>query len=284
MIDTISLMGIKILYSSAFGILRCVDFTQRSTTTILLKHHIFKNGHLFPFLYLLLLFSPSIQAEQHTKFSISLWPVSASLSQSTVKNTISGKDGTLWILTLDGVNRFDGNSIFEFRTYKTEEGFIASSNILEILEGESGEIFAVTRDAGILVYDDLLNSFTSLQWNDIDPTLEENISAAFSDNKGVLWIGYENGEISLINYRLNSVKHIETSTGVRITDFSQSGSGKVFASTIRGELYQFEHNLAPPEKANMTAECQSNLSNLKQYPRYLTTKFGPEQEDKAFIL
>ncbi|RLA49735.1 MAG: hypothetical protein DRR42_15040, partial [Gammaproteobacteria bacterium] len=207
-------------------------------------------------------FNIHVQAGKNAKFTVSLWPISARLSQRTVRSTIHGKDGILWIAALDGINRFDGNEIFEYRNYKSEEGFIESSNILAILEGDFGEIFAATRDAGILVYDDLSNSFTALQWNGIDPTLDENISAAFSDSDGVLWIGYEKGQISRVSYRLEAVTHFQTPTSIRITNFTKSNAGKIFASTGQGEIYEIERNHTTPKKVSLDSQCKSRLSDL----------------------
>jgi ligand-binding sensor domain-containing protein/two-component sensor histidine kinase len=252
----------EILYRSASFVLTYARLFRHVIDTVIFSNRKAQNGSILLFLYLLTCLIAPSHAEQNSNFSISLWPISERLSQGTIRSTIDGKDGMLWIAALDGINRFDGNSIFEFRTYKTNEGFIESSNMLAIVEGESGEIFASTRDAGILVYNEQLNSFISLQWNETDPTLDENISAVFSDSNSVLWVGYENGQISRINYRLEAVTHFQPPTSARITDFTKSSSGNILASTSLGELYQFESNHTTPNRINLASECQSKLSNL----------------------
>ena len=143
--------GREILYRGSSFLLHYAQSFRHVIDIIIFAHRKPKNGSIFFLLYLLTCLNTPVQAGQNSKFSISLWPISERLSQGTIRSTIDGKDGMLWIAALDGINRYDGNNIFEFRTYKTNEGFIESSNMLAIIEGVSGEIFASTRDAGILV-------------------------------------------------------------------------------------------------------------------------------------
>jgi ligand-binding sensor domain-containing protein len=133
--------------------------------------------------------TPPANAQKEKWPSVALWPVSQQLSQSTILGVVNGKDGLLWIAALDGISRFDGHELFEFRPHNLKQGYIASSNIVTIFEDEYGDLFAASRDAGLLRYSEETNSFISIKNSKINSINKQSISAAFYDGKGGIWIG-----------------------------------------------------------------------------------------------
>jgi len=204
----------------------------------------------------------SVSAAEKTWPSIALWPISQQLSQSTVLSIVIGNDGFLWIATLDGISRFDGHEISEFRPHNLTNGYIASSNIVTIFEGESGDFFAATRDAGLLRYSDDTDSFISVFNSEVHSISEKNISAAFYDGQGGIWIGYESGIVSHFSSRFNSVQRINDISSDRIVDFSANTKGDLFLATGRGEIYQLSIRNKKMRQLISTGRCQENLSDL----------------------
>ena len=95
-------------------------------------------------------------------YTVKRWPLSQQLSQETIISIKHTDSGSLWIATLAGVDRFDGNSFTRYRPSTPDETFIASSNIFEILETLDRQILVVTKDAGLLIYDPNTDSFDSI--------------------------------------------------------------------------------------------------------------------------
>jgi len=69
------------------------------------------------------------------------------LASSTVFEIIQDKEGLIWLATLNGISRFDGQ---QFTTYRTEDG-LNSNSIISMAEGSSGEIYIGNYEEGINV-------------------------------------------------------------------------------------------------------------------------------------
>ncbi|MCL5028106.1 MAG: histidine kinase [Bacteroidetes bacterium] len=67
------------------------------------------------------------------------------LASSTVYDVIQDRNGFLWVATINGLNKFDGN---KFNTYRMADG-LNSNSITAILEGEHGELFIGNHEKGI---------------------------------------------------------------------------------------------------------------------------------------
>lgn len=69
------------------------------------------------------------------------------LASSTVFEIIQDKEGFIWLATLNGISRFDGQ---QFTTYRTNDG-LNSNAIISVAEGSSGEIYMGSYEEGINV-------------------------------------------------------------------------------------------------------------------------------------
>lgn len=174
------------------------------------------------------------------EFSVRHWPLSRKLTQETILSVVHAADGRLWIATLAGIDRFDGNSFTKYRPHKIEGRFIASSSIVTILESVDGRIFVATKDAGLLVFDETSNSFTSLKWGDNFSTATDRISSAFADRSGALWIGYESGKVLRYTTSSNILTEITHSIRERIIDFTQDQAGNIYMASVSGQIFHFD--------------------------------------------
>ena len=180
---------------------------------------------------------------------ITRWPYSSKLSQGTILSVVQGIDNVLWMLTLDGITRFDGNDFLDFRPYKSGAGLIPSANVIQIIEDKFGEVYALTDDAGLLIYDQIEHKFVKKVW-DGEPLLTDiSLSTGFADNGGSVWIGGKNGEIFRTKPRLGTVERIDISIDDEVVDFSQSSDGSVFALTKKGSVFKFFQGTIEQDKA-----------------------------------
>ena len=124
------------------------------------------------------------------------------LSHNRVTDILQDSYGFVWIATLDGLNRYDGN---QFEIYKyNEDNFtsISSSYVLCLEEGKNGDMYIGT-EGGLNVYNRLSNSFAiiSLEADGYDNP-SPHIRQLLFDDDSILWIETLDGY--LINYDVNN--------------------------------------------------------------------------------
>ena len=75
------------------------------------------------------------------------YTASNGLASSTVYDIVQDKDGFIWMATLNGLNRFDGQ---RFITYTINDG-LNSNSITSLLVGDKGELYIGNHEKGINV-------------------------------------------------------------------------------------------------------------------------------------
>ena len=183
--------------------------------------------------------SLTLSGVEDLNHSIDRWPYNSKLSQSTILGIVKDRHNFLWLLTLDGISRFDGNYFLDFRPYKSGAGLIPSSKVIQIIVNTSGDVFALTDDEGLLMYDQIKNQFVQKEFNDQELLKNAAISNGFVDKEGAVWIGGKNGEVFRAKPRLNLIEKVDFSTVDEIVDFSQSEPGSIFALTKNGTILKF---------------------------------------------
>jgi ligand-binding sensor domain-containing protein len=203
-----------------------------------------------------------LQAIKNPKYSVFTWPFSSKLSQSSVTDTLIAKNGIMWIATLDGINRYDGDDLVEYRTYKTGEESIDSANILKILENDAGNIIAVSRDAGLLIYSQQKNNFYPLINPDHEEHPTDKIYSAFIDKNRTLWLGYESGRIRKFSHSLEKFFELQVTQAGYIISFTQSNDGELYAASTDGQIFRIDSTSNKYKKIFPTASCSAIPSNL----------------------
>jgi two-component sensor histidine kinase/streptogramin lyase len=126
-----------------------------------------------------------------------------------------------------------------------------------------GRIFVATKDAGLLVFDETSNSFSSLEWGDNFSTATDRISSAFSDESGDFWIGYESGKVLRYAPASHMLAKIVHSIGERIVDFTQSRAGKIFIASVSGKIIVVNAESDFSEKPIEGKYCKNLISFLE---------------------
>ncbi|MFC1579168.1 triple tyrosine motif-containing protein [Pseudomonadota bacterium] len=181
--------------------------------------------------------------QSSSSYIVRPWPLSQQLAQETIVSILHTNKGSLWIATLAGIDRFDGTGFTQYRPNRPENGFIASANIFELLKTSSEKILAVTKDAGVLAYDTDTDSFVS-----IIPSLDnfedtKRISSSFVDEQDDVWIGYENGELARLSIRTGRLINLATIAENAVTGITRTTSGRMFAATSKGQIFEIFGNL-----------------------------------------
>ena len=75
------------------------------------------------------------------------------LGYRTVTSTLIGSDQSIWLATVDGIARYQGERLEEIDIEGAASGGLPESRFVSFLEDEHGAIYVVSRSGNILVYD-----------------------------------------------------------------------------------------------------------------------------------
>ena len=204
----------------------------------------------------------SFNTHSQQAYTALLWPISEKLGQQTILSVLQAADGTLWIATLAGIDRYNGVDLYEYRIHKPQEGHIPSSQILEIMESTSGEIYAATTDSGLLLFRERENRFVQVI---LDAGLQANTgraTAAYSSPGGELWIGYERGNVVRYSPDSHTVGSIRLNSDQKITGLEQARDGEMLAASANGKIFRISSDLHIASTITLKQSCLDRFSEL----------------------
>ena len=139
-------------------------------------------------------------------FIVDAWSTEEGLPQSSVISVIQTRDGYLWLGTLNGLVRFDGNRFTVFDENNTPG--LSSERIVYLFEDSHTNLWIGTDTAGVaLVQDGKIKSF------DIGRAGHEGrLVSACEDATGAVWLytadahlgRYQNGKLDTLSFNFNS--------------------------------------------------------------------------------
>jgi signal transduction histidine kinase/ligand-binding sensor domain-containing protein/DNA-binding response OmpR family regulator len=204
------------------------------------------------------------------------------LSQSDVRCIYQDKTGYIWIGTYDGLNRYDGYSIKNFRKIFDTTNSLRSNLISCITEDSFGNIWIGTDDQGVSMYQKSTGEFihyrnTTENQNFISDNLITSISI---DKKGFVWLGTPKG-LNRLSINYNSGKatnqifrkdqnHYGALNDDHITCLYIDHSGNIWIGTSQGlsryidsnsnNKGQFQnYNIDPKSRVTSIQETSNNL-------------------------
>ena len=217
---------------------------------------------------------------QPVAFDFSLEPLSAKLTQKTVVQTFQDSRGTLWFLTQEGLNRYNGYTLENYRYSASNDLSISSNEVTRITEDSLGNLWISTLGGGLNKYDPITNGFIALYTNqDSERSPHSNyISTVFTDSNGNIWLGYSDG-FSIFNPSSGKFQHYISGTdnipelGI-VNRFAQSSNGMIWAATKAGlaeidplskRVVIHSHNTDTPDSLisnNIIAVATDNHDNV----------------------
>ncbi|MBL7803400.1 MAG: helix-turn-helix domain-containing protein [Saprospiraceae bacterium] len=165
-------------------------------------------------LWLLLFPGRALHAQQYERLT-----VDDGLSQGFVRSIIQTRDGFMWFATLDGLNRYDGNSFKVYRNDPQNPNSLNSDFVLELLEDSRGVLWVIT-DRGPNLFDPATGNF-------YQPEISKNL--AFS------------GSNPLRNFREDHLGRLWALTSTQLVRFD------------------IPHDALTPEQMAKTAQLQADL-------------------------
>ncbi|MEO6695901.1 MAG: two-component regulator propeller domain-containing protein [Ignavibacteria bacterium] len=133
------------------------------------------------------------------------------LSSNTVTCITKDKEGFIWIGTIDGLHRFDGNTFKIFHPESKEQTSISDSWINDICDDD--EYLWVGTPNGLNRLDKITGKFSRFRYDrdDITSISNDYVTEIYRTKKNEIWIGTEDG-LNLLDRSSGKVKrykHIE---------------------------------------------------------------------------
>ena len=88
--------------------------------------------------------------------------VSQNLTQQIVTQTFQDSTGNIWFVTQEGLNRYNGTQLENYRYSLTNPQSLSHDAVTSITEDQTGDVWVSTRGGGLNKYDRISNGFSSL--------------------------------------------------------------------------------------------------------------------------
>lgn len=199
---------------------------------------------------LLISLFPAVNANSYlgTSTTIDFQPsvVTQNLTQKVVTQIFQDSSGNLWFATQEGLNRYNGYELENYRYSLTNPLSLSHDATTSIVEDADGTVWISTRGGGLNRYNPIKNGFSSLlaTSSDKDSPLSNDILTIFVDRDGEIWLGYDNA-FSRFNPGTGSFLHyFPQQEGLpylgEINSFTQDNNGGIWAATIASGLLKID--------------------------------------------
>jgi len=204
----------------------------------------------FCFLILALSFAKAetVQAEARGFIDINLSRpgFADKLTQQSVRQSFQDSRGALWFVTQEGLNRYNGYELRNYRYSALNPNSLPTDSITRITEDKQGRIWLSTRGAGLVSHNAISDSFAAIYSdpNNLDTPYSNDISTIFTAADGTIWLGYSNA-FSSFNPENNTFHHyVSGSNDIPLTGtisrFTQTPDGAIWAATQTTGLLRIE--------------------------------------------
>ena len=162
----------------------------------------------------------------------------SSISDDVVFYINEDKNGTLWVCTSNGLNKFT-KSTGRFTSYvhtSTNKEGIPANAIYFILEDENDNYWLASHGGGLIRFNNSNGKFEN--YTEIDGLPNNVVYGILRDNSNNFWLSTNRG-ISKYSPKLNRFKNYNTKDGLPNNEcnagaFLKSNSGKLYFGTING--------------------------------------------------
>jgi signal transduction histidine kinase/ligand-binding sensor domain-containing protein/CheY-like chemotaxis protein/HPt (histidine-containing phosphotransfer) domain-containing protein len=168
-------------------------------------------------------------------------PISKQLTQQTIIQVFQDSRGFLWILTQEGLSKYNGFEIENYKYSASNPNSISSNSVTRITEDSQGTIWISTEGGGLNKYNARNNTFSALYatGKPIESPLSNAILTVFADNTGTIWLGYNDAFSSYEPSTGKFIHYLSSSIGISlgtVNRFAQSSDGTLWIATEGGVL------------------------------------------------
>ena len=140
--------------------------------------------------YFFLLFVSTI-TPQKSKIKFEHLSVEHGLSNNGVFCIIQDRQGFMWFATFDGLNKYDGYTIKEYKSDPNDLHSLSDNKVSSIIEDQNGVIWVGSYGGGLDMFDREKETFTRYGHDPNNPNSlsGDGIITIYEDQAGVIWIG-----------------------------------------------------------------------------------------------
>lgn len=159
------------------------------------------------------------------------YSVEEGMVQSQVQSLVQDANGNLWIGTLAGLSRYDGNN---FRNYTRKDG-LAEDWVTTSYKDSKNDIWFGHWAGGVSRYNHTTKKFESLNLEEY--TRFRTVTAITEDPQGFYWIATEGAGIFIYDPVKNSMYTVTLNEGIpslNVYDLCLDGNGNMWIATDKG--------------------------------------------------
>ena len=167
------------------------------------------------------------------------------LSSVFVSNIVQDKEGYMWFATSDGLNRYDGYNVKQYKNRLNGELYFIS-NVFDCIETASdGKLWLGTKYNGIQIFDPKTEQVININKDTINDLFinDNQIQDILCDSKGRIWIATYHGvsrynpDTKNIKIYYEDINNPEIAPLGNVTTIYEDSQGKIFFGTWENGMY-----------------------------------------------
>lgn len=146
-------------------------------------------------LYLVCPFVLSAQSLMHVRY----YSAKDGLSQNTVADFLQDDKGYIWMATWNGLEKFDGYTFQNYKSYPTDDTRLEYNRIQQIIKSQKGNILCITYNNLLYLFDTRTEKFRNVFSGYPHLAGYEEVARIYKQTGGILWFSNKAGELFRID-------------------------------------------------------------------------------------
>lgn len=169
-------------------------------------------------LYLVCPFVLSAQSLMHVRY----YSAKDGLSQNTVADFLQDDKGYIWMATWNGLEKFDGYTFQNYKSYPTDDTRLEYNRIQQIIKSQKGNIWCITYNNLLYLFDTRTEKFRNVFSGYPHLAGYEEVTRIYKQTGGILWFSNKAGEL----FRIDEERLGEADGIVHLPCHSCAGHGQ----------------------------------------------------------
>ncbi|MBY5979930.1 EAL domain-containing protein [Ferrimonas balearica] len=191
-------------------------------------------------------------------YNLSYYGLEHNLSESSVTSIVQDPKGFIWVGTINGLNRFDGNAFKQYSTRNAERYGLANNTIIKLHTDADNELWVLTSQS-------LYRYNQQTDWFERIKTVQANNFFSITSSGNMIAVGTDSGLFLLDKVSGNTTQTTPT-TGNAIFDLIPIGKNNVLLVEDNGESTVFDLSnriaVASLEVEHITASSSVDEAHL----------------------
>ena len=169
-------------------------------------------------LYLVCPFVLSAQSLMHVRY----YSAKDGLSQNTVADFLQDDKGYIWMATWNGLEKFDGYTFQNYKSYPTDDTRLEYNRIQQIIKSQKGNIWCITYNNLLYLFDTRTEKFRNVFSGYPHLAGYEEVARIYKQAGGIFWFSNKAGDL----FRIDEERLGETDGIVHLPCRSCAGHGR----------------------------------------------------------